>query len=87
MSAIIAVGGTGGHVLPGYNLAEHFIDENIDVKLITDKRGFKYIKNYKNLKVFILPSLRLKKKKYFRNFKIYNFNFSFYSEINNFPNV
>ena len=62
MSAIIAVGGTGGHVLPGYNLAEHFIDENIDVKLITDKRGFKYIKNYKNLKVFILPSLRLKKK-------------------------
>ena len=87
MSAIIAVGGTGGHVLPGYNLAEHFIDENIDVKLITDKRGFKYIKNYKNLKVFIFTLFTIQKKKYFRNFKIYNFNFSFYSEINNFPNV
>ena len=37
LKAIIAIGGTGGHVFPGYNLAKHLKEKNFDVKLITDK--------------------------------------------------
>ena len=47
--ALIAVGGTGGHVLPGCNLAEHLIENNYKVKLITDKRGQKFIQKSKKL--------------------------------------
>ena len=28
IKALIAVGGTGGHVIPGYNLAKHLIEKN-----------------------------------------------------------
>ena len=41
---IIATGGTGGHVFPAYSLAKHFIDKKIDVKIISDKRGLRYLK-------------------------------------------
>ena len=41
---IIATGGTGGHVIPAYNLAKHFNDRKINVEVISDKRGIKYIK-------------------------------------------
>ena len=34
--AIIAAGGTGGHVLPGCNLALHLQDIDYKVELITD---------------------------------------------------
>ena len=40
--ALIIVGGTGGHVLPGINLAKHLRLINFDVEIITDKRGLKY---------------------------------------------
>ena len=36
---IIAAGGTGGHIFPGYSLAKHFNDQKINVELISDKRG------------------------------------------------
>ena len=49
---LITTGGTGGHVLPAYNLAKHFISSNqANVEIISDSRGLKYLKNYKkNLK-------------------------------------
>ena len=28
IKALIAVGGTGGHVIPGYNLAKHLVEKN-----------------------------------------------------------
>ena len=38
---LIATGGTGGHVFPAYSLANHFSDNNYNVELITDHRGYK----------------------------------------------
>ena len=51
IKALIAVGGTGGHVLPGCNLAKHLIDKNYEVNVTTDQRGYKFLRNYKNLNV------------------------------------
>ena len=53
---IIATGGTGGHVLPAFNLAKHFFDNNINVELTCDKRGLKYLKNYNDIKVNLILS-------------------------------
>ena len=53
---IIATGGTGGHVLPAFNLAKHFFDNKINVELTCDKRGLKYLKNNNNIKVNLILS-------------------------------
>ena len=53
---LIAVGGTGGHVFPGCNLAVHLAEQDFDVKLITDKRGEKYFKDFYKLNYSVLPS-------------------------------
>ena len=62
IKAIIAAGGTGGHVLPGCCLADHLYEMNYNVELVTDKRGYKYIRNTKNLKISTLFSTPLNKK-------------------------
>ena len=62
IKTIIAVGGTGGHVIPGYNLAKHLDEKNFSVDIVSDKRGVKYINKENNFKVFILPSSRLNTK-------------------------
>ena len=46
---LIATGGTGGHVFPAYSLAKYLLKQNFPVVLTTDKRGFEYLKDYKNL--------------------------------------
>ena len=54
--AIIAIGGTGGHVFPGCCLANHLLEEGFQIKVLTDKRGKKYLHNFKHLNIFLLPS-------------------------------
>ena len=51
---IIATGGTGGHIFPAYSLAEHFFDQKINVRIISDKRGIKYIKDHTNFKISLI---------------------------------
>ena len=53
---LITVGGTGGHVFPGYNLAKHLEKSNFEVKLITDNRGSQYLKKIENLNFISLPA-------------------------------
>jgi len=53
---LIATGGTGGHVFPAYSLASYLISKNFNVELTTDKRGIKYLKDYRNLKISKLSS-------------------------------
>ena len=58
---LIATGGTGGHIFPAYSLANYLMKNNFDVQMTTDKRGAKYLKNYKSLNLIELPSSPLKK--------------------------
>ena len=62
MKIIIATGGTGGHIFPAYSLAKHFIEKKIDVKLISDKRGMKYLKNYYDVNITQIASSTISKK-------------------------
>ena len=47
---IIATGGTGGHIFPAYSLAKHFTDKKIDVELISDERGLRYLGDINGIK-------------------------------------
>ncbi len=58
---LIATGGTGGHIFPAYSLANYLKDKNFEIELTTDKRGLKYLQNYKNLNLKIIPLSPLKK--------------------------
>ena len=56
---LIATGGTGGHVFPAYSLANYLINKNFNVKLTTDKRGLKYLRNYENLNLINIKDVFL----------------------------
>ena len=59
---LIATGGTGGHIFPAYSLAKNLIKNNYQVQIVTDKRGFKFLENYKDLKLIINNSTTIFKK-------------------------
>ena len=62
---LIATGGTGGHVFPAYSLANYLIKKNFNVKLTVDKRGSKFLKDYKNLDLKIITTSPLNRKNFF----------------------
>ena len=64
---IIATGGTGGHIFPAYSLAKHFINKKINVELISDKRGLKYLKDYNDLKITQIPTSTIFNKNIFKS--------------------
>ena len=63
---IIATGGSGGHVFPAYSLARHFIDNKINVEIISDKRGLRYLQDYDDIKVTEITSSTIFKKNIFQ---------------------
>jgi len=65
---IIATGGTGGHVFPAYSLAKHFLDNKINVEIISDKRGLRYLQDYNDIKVIEINSSSIFKKNIFQLF-------------------
>ena len=62
---IIATGGTGGHIFPAYSLANN-LEQNYDLILTTDNRGFQILKNYINLNLKN-SIITFYQKKYFYN--------------------
>ena len=59
---LIATGGTGGHVIPAYSLANYLMRNKYDIKVTIDKRGFKFLKKYKNINFITIESFHLLKK-------------------------
>ncbi len=63
---LIATGGTGGHIIPAYSLANYLINKNFKVKLTSDKRGLNYLKDYKKFNIIELNTSPLIKKNFFK---------------------
>ena len=57
-NVLLVTGGTGGHVIPAENLANYLINKKINCNIIIDKRGYKYLKNFKG-KIHIINSSNL----------------------------
>ncbi len=53
---LIVAGGTGGHVFPAYSLANFFKTEKKKVHLVTDERGYRYLKDYNINDLIIINS-------------------------------
>ena len=63
---LIATGGTGGHIFPAYSLADYFTKKNYKVQVATDRRGYKFLQEFKNLNLKIIPSSPIFKKNIFK---------------------
>ena len=63
---LIATGGTGGHIFPAYSLANYLKKKNYKVNLTTDKRGLRYLENYKDLELTKIPATPIIKKNIFK---------------------
>ena len=76
---LIATGGTGGHILPAYSLANFLVDNNYNLTVTTDKRGLKYLQDSKKFKLIKLTLSPIFKKNIYK-FLISSF-FIFFSII------
>ena len=56
---LIITGGTGGHVIPALNFFNYINNDSQNVFLLTDKRGYKYVKNINKSKVLKIQSSHL----------------------------
>lgn len=63
---LIATGGTGGHVIPAYSLANYLMRNKYDIKVTIDKRGFKFLKKYKNINFITIESSPFIKKSFLK---------------------
>ena len=65
---IIATGGTGGHVFPAYSLAKYLQKNSFSIEVITDERGLRFLKRYKELRLILNNSSTIFKKNFFSIF-------------------
>ncbi len=63
---LIATGGTGGHIFPAYSLSNYFKKKGYLVNLTSDKRGLKYLKNFKDLAPINIYSYPIDKRNIFK---------------------
>ncbi len=89
---VIATGGTGGHIFPAYSLAKHFIEKDIIVELISDKRGLKYLEGCEGVKITTIESSTIFNKNIFKTFAsiitiLYSIYKSFFILLKNRPNL
>tara|TARA_B100000963_G_scaffold361582_1_gene397877 strand:- start:17323 stop:18423 length:1101 start_codon:yes stop_codon:yes gene_type:complete len=64
---VIATGGTGGHILPAFSLAQHLNKKGFQIKFISDKRGLKYLKSDHNLNIITIFTATVFKKNLFKS--------------------
>ncbi len=55
---LLITGGTGGHVIPAENLGNYLLNKKLNCRIIIDKRGRKYLNNFKG-KILIVESSNL----------------------------
>ena len=65
---LIATGGTGGHVIPAYSLAKFLVGKNISVKILSDKRGLKFLNDHQDFNIQLINSSRINKENIFSLF-------------------
>ena len=77
---ILITGGTGGHVIPAINFANYLLEKKIYCTVLVDKRGFKYINNFKG-KIHIIKSSNLNGNFFLKFFGITNILFGFITSL------
>jgi UDP-N-acetylglucosamine--N-acetylmuramyl-(pentapeptide) pyrophosphoryl-undecaprenol N-acetylglucosamine transferase len=56
---VLAAGGTGGHVVPAYALAQSLTRRGYDISLITDSRGVSLPKLFEDMPKHVIPAAQL----------------------------
>ena len=70
---IIATGGTGGHIFPAVSLANHFLEQKINVEIVSDRRGLRYLENFRGLKITEINSSTIFSKNFINKlFSLFN---------------
>ena len=62
---------TGGHIFPTLGYSKHFVQNNLK-KIISDKRGSKYLKKDYGININIIDSSSIYGKNIFQSFNINN---------------
>jgi len=76
---IFSSGGTGGHIFPAINLMKYFSNKGDKVLLVTDSRGYNFLKNQGQFQSYVITTDTPSNKKFIR--KIISFITIFFSII------